>query len=97
VVRLTPRAGADRIDGIVRDAGGAELLKVSVTAPAADNRANEALLQLLARAWRLPRRDLAIAGGVKNRNKIVHIAGDPATLTARLAGYIAAYRRPTPT
>jgi uncharacterized protein YggU (UPF0235/DUF167 family) len=91
-VRLTPRASADRIDGIVRDAAGAEFLKVLVTAPAAENRANEALLQLLARAWRLPRRDLAIAGGAKNRNKIVHIAGDPATLTARLAGYFASYR-----
>jgi hypothetical protein len=43
-VRLTPRARAARIDGVE---GG--LLKVAVTAPAAENQANEALLRLLAK------------------------------------------------
>jgi uncharacterized protein (TIGR00251 family) len=78
-VRLTPRARADRIDGV---AGAA--LKVSVTAPPVDNRANEAVLRLLAREWRLPRRDLSIVAGAKSRDKSVQIAGDPATLMARL-------------
>jgi uncharacterized protein YggU (UPF0235/DUF167 family) len=54
-----------------------------VTAPPAENRANDALL-LLAREWRLKRRDLSIAGGAKSRNKPVLIAGDPAALMARL-------------
>ena len=40
------------------------VLKASVTAPAESGRANEALLQLLARAWHVPRRDLSIVGGV---------------------------------
>ncbi len=78
-VRLTPRARRERIEGV---AGGA--LRVSVTAPAAENRANEALLQLLAKKWRLPRRDLSLAAGAKNRNKIVHIAGGAGELMARL-------------
>ena len=78
-VRLTPRARADRIEGIAGEA-----LRVLVTAPPADNAANEALLRLLAREWRLPRRDLSIAVGAKSRNKIVHIAGVPAELMTRL-------------
>lgn len=78
-VRLTPRAHAARIEGV---ADGR--LTVAVTAPPAENQANDALLRLLARQWRLPRRDLSIAGGGKSRNKIVHIAGDPAELTERL-------------
>jgi hypothetical protein len=78
-VRLTPRARRERIEGI---AGGA--LRVSVTAPAAENRANEALLRLLAEEWRLPRRDLSLAAGAKNRKKIVQIAGDAGELMARL-------------
>ena len=61
-VRLTPRGRADRIDGI---AGG--MLKIAVTAPPADNQANEALLRLLAREWRVPRRDLSIAAGARSR------------------------------
>jgi uncharacterized protein (TIGR00251 family) len=78
-VRLTPRAHADRIDGVAGTA-----LKVSVIAPPVDNRANEAVLRLLAREWRLPRRDLSIAAGGKSRDKSVQIAGNPATLMARL-------------
>jgi uncharacterized protein (TIGR00251 family) len=89
-VRLSPRARADRLDGIARLADGRPVLRVSVTAPPAEGRANAALLQLLAREWGLPRRDLAIVGGQKSRNKLVHVAGDPAALLRRLAaGFLA--------
>ncbi|HEU0218173.1 MAG TPA: DUF167 domain-containing protein [Stellaceae bacterium] len=79
-VRLTPRARAARIDGIE---GGR--LKVAVTAPPAENQANEALLRLLAKEWRLPQSSLSITVGATSRNKIVRIAGDPAALIARLS------------
>jgi uncharacterized protein (TIGR00251 family) len=82
-VRLTPRAHADRIDGIT----GATL-RVSVTAPPVENRANEALLRILAREWRLPRRDLSIATGARSRDKSVQIAGDPERLLAQLRAAI---------
>jgi uncharacterized protein len=88
-IRLTPRARTNRIDGIARSADGAALLKVSVTAPPAENRANDALTAVLAKAWRLPRRDIAISGGAKSRNKTVHIAGDPHALSQRLAAALA--------
>ncbi len=83
-VRLLPRARADRIDGVACRADGAAVLKVAVTAPPAENRANEALLQFLAREWKLPRRDLTLVGGAKSRNKLVHIAGDPTGLLKHL-------------
>ena len=79
-VRLTPRASAARIGGV---ADGK--LKIAVTAPPTDNQANDALLRLLAKQWRLPRRDLSIVAGATSRNKIIHVAGDPAELTIRLA------------
>ena len=83
-VRLTPRARADRLDGVARMADGRAALKVSVTAPPADGCANEALLRLLAREWRLPRRDLTIVGGATSRSKLVQVAGEPALLLKRL-------------
>lgn len=83
-VRLTPRASADRIDGVANGA-----LKVAVTAPPAENQANDALLRLLSRAWRLPRSTLSIAAGGKSRDKLVHIAGDPKVLMGRLQGLFA--------
>jgi uncharacterized protein YggU (UPF0235/DUF167 family) len=65
------------------------MLRVAVTAPPAENHANEALLRLLAKQWRLPRRDLSIVAGAKSRNKIISIAGDPAMLTARVKASLA--------
>jgi uncharacterized protein (TIGR00251 family) len=93
-IRLTPRARANRIDGIVQDAAGAPVLKIAVAAPPAEGRANEALLQLLAREWRLPRRDLSLASGAANRNKVVHVAGDPAALLDRLGAELGIVLRP---
>ena len=88
-VRLTPRARTDHVDGIVHLADGKPVLKVSVTAPPADGRANDALLRLLAAEWGVPRRDFAIVGGLKSRSKTLRIAGEPAALLQRLAGVLA--------
>ena len=92
-MRLTPRGRANRLDGVARLADGAPVLLASVTAPPVDSRANEALLRLLAKDWSLPRRDLAIVGGQKSRNKVVQVAGDPAVLLPRLAATLAALPR----
>ena len=88
-IRLSPRAKSDRLLGIIATAEGGRTVKASVTAPAQDGRANEALLQLLARAWRLPRRDLSIVVGAASRSKIVRVAGAPRQLIARLSGEFA--------
>jgi hypothetical protein len=93
-VRLNPRAGAERIDGIRRLADGSNVLAACVAAPPADGQANEALLWLLARHWGLPRRDLAIAAGHKSRNKAVHVSGDPDATMARLAAALALLPQP---
>ena len=87
-----PRARADRLDGVARLADGTPVLRAAVTAPPVDRRANDALLQLLAKEWDLPRRDLAIVTGQKSRNKVVHVGGDPAVLLPRLTAALAALR-----
>jgi uncharacterized protein len=90
-IRLTPQArGVKRIDGVLRSADGMPVLKVSVTAPPAEGRANEALTALLAKEWGLPRRDLTLVAGGKSRNKLIHIAGEPQALLRRLAAVLAA-------
>jgi uncharacterized protein len=88
-IRLSPRARADRLQGLVTVAKGGQSIKVSVMAPPQEGRANEALLQLLSRAWRLPRRSLALVAGAASRNKTVSIAGNPQQLFAELSGQIA--------
>jgi uncharacterized protein len=89
-VLLSPRARSDRLNGVSMTADGGKVVNAAVTAPPADGRANAALLDLLARAWRLPRRDLSIVAGAASRRKTVHIAGDPQRLFERLAALLAA-------
>jgi uncharacterized protein (TIGR00251 family) len=89
-VRLTPRGRTDRIEGIVTAAGNRSAVKVSVTVPPSEGRANAALIELLATEWRVSKRDIAIVGGLKSRNKLVHIAGEPAVLLARIGALVAA-------
>jgi uncharacterized protein YggU (UPF0235/DUF167 family) len=83
-VRLTPKASGDRIGGVRLDAAGAAQLKVWVTAPPVDGRANAALVELLARTWRLPKRAFTIRRGAADRTKELHVAGDPAELARRI-------------
>ena len=88
-IRLSPRARADHLVAVAAAAEGGHLLKATVTAPAETGRANEALLQLLARAWHVHRRDLSIIAGSTSRNKVVHVAGDPQRLVEQVASQIA--------
>jgi len=79
-VRLTPRGGSDRVEG-VRDDG---TLLVRVAAPPADGAANLALLGLLAAEIGLPRRAVRLVGGVSSRAKLIAVEGiGPAELGAR--------------
>jgi uncharacterized protein YggU (UPF0235/DUF167 family) len=86
-VRLTPRGGADRIDGWGEDAQGRPLLKVRVSAPPVEGEANAALEKLLAKALRLPKSAVAVAAGQTARVKQVQIDGlDPDEVRRRLTG-----------
>ena len=53
-VRVTPKASKNRIQGLVQDADGRVRIKVAVTDPPEDGRANEAVTRLLAKAWGVP-------------------------------------------
>jgi uncharacterized protein len=69
-VRVVPRASRDAIEG---EHGGA--LKVRLTAPPVEDRANEALCRLLADRLNVPIQAVRIVAGEKSRTKRVAIAG----------------------
>ncbi len=86
-VRLSPRAARAGLDGVMLDAAGQAWLKVRVTAPPEDGKANAQMIKLLAKAWRLAPSRLEIAAGAKDRRKTVLIKdGDRALLDALEAG-----------
>ena len=69
-VRLTPRAAADRIDGVVEG-----ILRARVGAPAVEGAANNALIRLIADALGIARRDVRIVAGATSRQKLVVVDG----------------------
>ncbi len=76
-VRVHPRAKKDAITGEVGDA-----LKVALTAPPVDGRANEACSAFFAKLLKVPRASVSIASGLASRNKVLRVAG----LTAEQVG-----------
>lgn len=52
-----------------------ERVKIRLAAPAIENRANAALIEFLADYYRVPRRSVRIAAGLKSRDKRVVIDG----------------------
>lgn len=76
IVRLTPKASADRIDGWEEDGQGRRYLKVRVRAAPIEGRANVAMIELLAKALGLPKSRLRLAGGDTSRLKTIDIDGD---------------------
>lgn len=91
-VRLTPRGGADRIDGGVSDASGATRLAARVRAAPEKGAANEALVKLVAKSFDVATRSVAVTAGHTARTKTLTISGEPAALAAR-ASALAKTRR----
>jgi uncharacterized protein len=71
-LRLRVSPGARRSELVGRHGDG---WKVRVTAPPEDGRANNAVLDLLARRLDLPRRALSIVSGHTAREKVVRMEG----------------------
>jgi uncharacterized protein len=69
-VRVTPRASRDSIEGEFQGA-----LKVRLTAPPVDDRANESLRRQLANRLNLPVSAVRIISGHKSRTKRVEVTG----------------------
>ncbi|MBN8552118.1 MAG: DUF167 domain-containing protein [Caulobacterales bacterium] len=72
-VRVTPRGGTDRIDGIQSDESGHRVLRLRVRAAPADGEANTAVIVVLAKALKLPKSRLELVAGATARNKTIWI------------------------
>lgn len=69
-VKVHPRAKRERVSGVVGDA-----LKVELTQPPMDGRANQACIRFLAEFLKVPRSSITIAAGASSRNKVVRVIG----------------------
>jgi uncharacterized protein len=69
-VQARPRARESRVTGVREGA-----LVVQLAAPPVDGAANAALVETLAEALSVPRRDVAIVRGETGRSKLVEVRG----------------------
>ncbi|MGH9532159.1 MAG: DUF167 domain-containing protein [Terriglobales bacterium] len=83
-VKLHPRTRQNSVTGEVGDA-----LKILLTAPPVEGRANQALVEFLAELLNVPRSSVKIAAGQSRRRKVVAIAGLSAEeVTRRLQPFL---------
>ena len=71
-VRVQPRARRNAVDGVLGDT-----LKIRVTAPPTDGKANAELIALLSDFFGVPRRAIVIVSGHTSRDKVVAIEALP--------------------
>jgi uncharacterized protein len=69
-VKVHPRAHKEAITGVIGDA-----LKLALTAPPVDGKANQAVIEFFADLFAISRSSITIASGETSRNKVIHVSG----------------------
>ena len=72
-IKVHPRARKNAITGEVGNA-----LKLSLTAPPIDGKANAACIEFFAKLLKVPLSSVTIASGQSSREKVIRIAGQTA-------------------
>ena len=75
-VHVQPKASRARVAGLFGD----EAVKICITAPPVDGKANEALIRFLAALFKLPKSAVTLEAGQQGRTKQFRLTG--ITLTA---------------
>ncbi len=86
-LRVTPNAGADRMEGIEQRDDGTSVLRVRVSAVPDKGKANAAVIALLAKTLGIPKSSLALVSGETARLKTVRMTGNPAELEHLLSRF----------
>jgi uncharacterized protein (TIGR00251 family) len=69
-IKVQPRARKNAIIGTVGNA-----LKLALTAPPVEGKANQAVIEFFADFFEIPRSSVSIASGETSRNKVIRISG----------------------
>ncbi len=69
-LRVQPRASRNAIAGVMGDA-----IKLVITAPPVDGKANQAVIEYLSDLFRVSKSSIVIVSGETGRNKVIAIRG----------------------
>ena len=86
-VRLTPAGRRDGVDGVMQDADGNAMLKASVTKVPEGGKANQALIKMLAKDWKVAKSAVDVVQGSTSRNKVLRVLGNAAELDRSITAW----------
>ncbi len=69
-IKVEPRSSKSAIVGAYGDA-----LKIKLTSPPVEGKANKELIDLLSKELKIPKKDIEIISGQSSKNKVVRIIG----------------------
>jgi uncharacterized protein (TIGR00251 family) len=69
-LRVQPRASRNAIAGVMGEA-----VKLAITAPPVDGKANQAVVEYLAELFQVSKSSIAIVSGETGRNKLIAVRG----------------------
>ena len=75
-LRVTPKASVNRVQGIMEQSDGSKRLKIQVTSVPENGKANEAVIKVLSKAWKIPKTGMIITSGALDRNKTICITSN---------------------
>ena len=80
VIRVTPRAARDEVVGVREDGA----IKIRLKAPPVEGRANQALINFLAKTLGASKSSIEIVSGASSREKRIRVASMPAAQAREL-------------
>ncbi len=83
-VRLRPAGRRDGILGLAEGVDGRPVLKATVTRAPENGKANQALIKMLAREWKVAKSSFEVYQGHTSRNKTLKLHGDASELATLL-------------
>jgi len=81
VLRVQPRSSRNAIAGVIGDA-----VKLAITAPPVDGKANQAVIDFLAKLFSVPKSSITILSGETGRNKLIAVRSLTAEQVRKLLG-----------
>lgn len=88
-IKVIPKAKQNYIGEVFVNSKNQKILKIYTTAAPVEDKANKAVVDLLAKSWKLKKSQINIIFGAKTNNKVVHISGDPKDLLGYFKQYLA--------
>jgi uncharacterized protein YggU (UPF0235/DUF167 family) len=80
-VRVTPKAGADRVSGLIETPDG-PAIRIQVRAAPADGAANKAVITTIAKSLGRAKSSVTLAAGARGRTKTLALDPLPGTIEA---------------